>query len=255
MTTGGARWRVRRALLLLLLAAPVASAAGFEGSMSDRPDDVVTRDFRPYHAPTTDILSFSSRVLEGTTVEQRVEMAAPPSLATNSIIVRSWFRHSTNGSFYTLDLEVHSEAEPDVDRFVAYTRRDAFTNATQVEAQWRLEEATWVFTFDAAEVAPDAECFLPMVYAYLSGPHGSGAFDSIGMTGRPCETAPEPGNAPPGARTPRFPATASAADAAASSPPAGPAPGSRTPPPTLALGVFVLAGLAGAVWLARNQRR
>ena len=247
---------MRRLVLLLALLAPVASAAAFEGSMEDRVDDVVTRDFRPFHHPSTDILHVSSRVVEGTQVEQRVTMAAPPSLAENSIIVRSWFRNSTNGSFYTLDLEVHSETE-NVETFVAYTRRGAFENVTRVEATWAIDGNDWVFGFDATEVAPDAECFSPMVYAYLSGPEGSGAFDSIGMGGRPCATAPEPGNARPGSNTPRFPPIVVDMPDARSTPGAGPtveAPGSRTPAPGPSVVLTLLGTFAAAILLARSGR-
>lgn len=247
-----------RRLVLLALLAPLAAAQApafepFVGAMDDRPDDVVTRTFSPHEAPTTDILSFASRAVDGTRIEQRVTMAAPPSIAENSIIVRSWFRNATNGTFYTLDLEVHSEAE-DVDTFVGYTRRDAFENATEVNATWRIDGDAWVFGFDAAEVAPDAECFLPQVYAYLSGPEGSGAFDSIGMPGRPCSTSPEPGNAAPGSSTPRFPRLVAGIPPAEEEPaPTVERPGTRTPTPAPPL-VALLGVLAATTLIARSGR-
>lgn len=249
---------MRWPLALTVFALPLVAAQAFTpfvGEMTDRADDVVTRSFAPFHDPTTDILAFRSHVLEGTTIEQRVTMAAQPSLERNSIIVRSWFRNSTEGSFHTLDIEVHSAAE-DIPPFVAYTRRDAFENVTQVEATWVLDGNDWIFTFDAAQAAPDAECFLPQVYAYHSGPDGdeaNGAFDSIGMTGRPCATAPEPGNARPGSNTPRFPPIV-AGMPGREPPPPEPTfdpPGSRTPTPGVSLSALLLAALA-AVALRRR---
>lgn len=248
-----------RWLALVAVLAPLASAQAFTpfvGGMSDRADDVVTRAFDPYEAPSTDILNFSSRALEGTRIEQRVAMAAAPDFAKNSIIVRSWFRNSTGGSFYTLDLEVHSEAEG-LDAFVAYTRRGDFANVTQVNATWALEGSEWVFTFDANEAAPDATCFLPQVYAYLSGPEGSGAFDSVGMTGRPCATSPEPGNARPGSNTPRFPPIVAGMPDATPAPieePTVEPPGSRTPTPGLSFPLALMGVLAATTLIAPTGR-
>lgn len=250
-----------RWLLLAVLVLPLASAQGFEpfvGDLVDRPDDVVTRAFTLAHEPTTDIRNFTSRVLDGTRIEQRVEMAEAPSLAQNSIIVRSWFRNSTNGSFYVLDLEVHSEVEG-IGPFVSYTRRGAFENVTQVNATWALEGNVWTLTFDAAEVAPDAECFLPQLYAYFSGPENdtrNGYFDSVGAGGRPCATTPEPGNAAPGSRTPRFPqivAGIPTEERYAATPVE--APGTRTPTPGAALPITVAGGLLAALALARRPKK
>lgn len=250
-----------RWLLLAVLVLPSASAQGFEpfvGDLVDRPDDVVTRGFRPAQEPTTDIRNFTSRVLGGARIEQRVEMAEAPSLAQNSIIVRSWFRNSTNGSFYVLDLEVHSEAEG-VDPFVSYTRRGAFENVTPVNATWTLDENVWIFTFDAAEVAPDAECFLPQLYAYFSGFDNdtrNGYFDSVGAGGKPCATTPEPGSAAPDSRAPRFPrlvAGVPTEERAAATPVE--APGTRTPTPSAALPLTLVGVALAAFALARRPKK
>lgn len=240
-----------RLLVLAVLLLPLAAGAPFEGSMEDRANDVVTRDFRPFERPSTDILNVTSRIVEGTRVEQRVAMAAPPTVEENSIIVRSWFRNSTNGSFYTVDLEVHADAEQ-AETFVAYTRRGAFENVTRIDATWAIEGSEWVFTFDAAEAAPDAECFLPMVYAYFAGPDGAGAFDSIGMTGRPCATAPEPNDAAPGSNTPRFPSVVARVpdNARDEATPTVDAPGTRTPAPGASVALVLAA--VGVALLSRK---
>lgn len=236
----------------LLVLAPLAAAASepWVGELRDRADDVVTRERRPFAFPSSDILNFTSRRLEDGRVEQRVEMAEAPGLASNSIIVRSWFRNTTGATFYTLDLEVHGDAEK-VETFQAYARRDAFDNRSAVEATWRIEGASWVFGFDPSTFAPDAECFLPMVYAYVSGPEGSGAFDSIGMTGDPCETLPEPQPGKP--VDPNVPIVVrSPGGALDESAPTIEPPGSRTPSPGLSTALSVAAVLVVAL-LARRR--
>lgn len=240
---------LRPVLLALVLAAPLAAAEPFVGEMTDREGDVVTRSGRSFTFPSSDILGYSSRFVEGTRVEQRVTMAAPPSLSENSIIARSWFRNSTGSNFFVVDLEVHGDAE-NVDTFRAITRRGAFEDTAPIEATWAIDGSDWVFSFDAAKVAPDAQCFLPMIYAYVSGPEGSGAFDSLGMGGKPCRTAPEPQGlepyAPIVARTPT--PTPPEADEAPTVDP----PGTRTPAPGLGVAAALLA--VGALALARRPR-
>ena len=236
-------------IVTLVVSAPLALAQPFVGELTDRPDDVVTREFRRADHPSVDILAFRSRIVEGTQVEQRVTMAAPPSVDENSLIVRSWFRNSTNGSFYALDLEIHSTAEGR-ETFVAHARRGAFDNVTPVDATWSIEGNDWVFTFDAALVAPDAECFFPMIYSYLSGPPGSGASDQIGAR-EGCETAPEPANDAP--VVPRV-----SAEVVGDAPPAAPtaptveAPGSRTPAPAPSALLTLLGALGAAILVARR---
>lgn len=232
--------------LAVALLAPGALAAAFEGEMQDRADDVVSRDGSRVESPSTDIRRFVSTVANGR-VEQRVTMAGPPSVPDDSIIVRSWFRHSVNGTFYVVDLEVHGNAVGR-DVFRAYTRRDDFTNTSPIDATYGIDGNDWVFSFRVAQI-PDAECFLPMVYAYVPRA-GSDPFDSLGMSGRPCATSPEPA----GASFPNMVAGIPDAKTGQDAPPTVEPPGTRTPSPALttALG---LAGVALAVGFFRPWKR
>lgn len=235
------RWLV--ALFLLATLAPSAAAVSFEADLEDPRGDVEIEPGWAGDSATTDVLRFSSRV-NGTTVEQRVVMRAAPDPELESILIRNWFRNSTNGSFYVIDLELFA-GPPDVpERFQPITRRGAYENATPIEATYALEGATWIFRFDAS-VAPDAECFLPIVFAYRSHPRVS---DTLGMGGRPCETAPEP--EPTDGETPEETDPEATTDVAPDAVPAE-VPGSRSP----ALGLSIVGALLVIALLLALRRR
>ncbi|HVM45194.1 MAG TPA: hypothetical protein VM582_04605 [Candidatus Thermoplasmatota archaeon] len=228
------RWLV----LLVLLAPGAAAAASFEGEGSDAADDVRTPEGARYHSPSTDVRAFRSQVVDGV-VEQRVTMAAAPSVPGDSIVVRNWFRHSVDGSFHVVDLEVHGKRDaPEV--FRAFTRRNAYANVSPIDATYRIEGDAWVFAFDAA-VAPDAECYTGMVYAFLPAP-GLGPYDTAGMAGAPCATTWEPpiaGGAMPAAVVARTPTTPREAPSDVD------APGSRTPSAGISAALVVAALAVG----------
>lgn len=188
---------MRPLLLALVLLAPLAAAGvPFEAEVEDARDDVLSQEGKPVTAQSADILRLTSRV-EGERIVQRVEMAARPTAPSDSILVRSWFDDSTNGSFWVVDMEVRGELPAD-SRFRAVVRRGDFANATAIDdARWGVENATWIFDFPAAVVA-DAACFDPGAFAERQVRYGVPAFDSAYLEGaRRCRTAPEPQRAAP----------------------------------------------------------
>lgn len=185
---------MRRLLLAIVLLAPSAAAgAPFALDMEDARGDALDHDARPADAPSVDILRFSSTV-EGDRIVQRVEMAARPTAPADSILVRSWFDDSTNGTFWVVDMEVRGEAPPE-SKLRPIMRRGEFSNATYVDdVRWGVENATWVFDFPAS-IVDDARCFDPGVFAERSDRRGQ-AFDSLYLDERRCRTAPEPAGTP-----------------------------------------------------------
>ena len=239
---------MRALALLLVLAAPGALAVSFEVSVEDPPDDVRAADGRPLAFPTADILRLTS-AQEGDRIVQRVEVASPPRAPGDSILVRTWFQSSTNGSFHTVDLVVRGDAPSDA-RFRPVLRDGAFENVTPIEgARYGVENATWVFSFDAALLA-NATCFDPGAFTEHGQRAGFRGFDEAYVRGtRACATAREPEPEP---ATPPPPPTPSAPPPSPSTLP--PPPGSDVPTPAPGAWAALVAG-ALALTLRRSARR
>lgn len=185
-----------RKLLVLVLLAPLASAGvPFELDVEDPAGDVLAFDRTPVDYPSGDILRLRSSVSNGT-VRQEVEMRARPMAPDDSILLRSWFDDSENGSFHVVDMEVRGDEPDAAARFKPLMRRGDFYNATHVEgARYGLVNATWVFEFPAALVE-NATCFDPGAFAEHSPPQRTRlpqGFDSAYLANeRRCVTALEP---------------------------------------------------------------
>lgn len=236
--------RVRSLLLLLLLVVPSASAGvpfvlSYEDPVGDNP------------AASADVVRFESSVRDGL-VTQRVTMAAPPDPVQDTLILRSWFHNSTNGSFHVLDLEIHAHADGDA-KFRAFVRRDAFENVTEVAATHTVDGDAWVFFF-AEDLVADASCFDPIVWAQHEPENGSWSADQGGIGTRYCRVRGDPpipstpASSPIGIRAPRDPPTLiEVPPRATTSAPAGERiapPGSAIPPisPWVFLGLVVVVG-------------
>lgn len=231
--------------IALLLAVPLASAGvAFELELDDAPGDVLTMDRRPVDYASGDILAIRSTVVNGTLVMQEVEMRARPVAPDDSILLRSWFRDSENGTFYVIDMEVRGDAPDPAERFLPVMRRGDFHNATHVEgARYGLRDATWLFEFPAA-IVEDATCFDPGAFAEHSPPQRTRlpqGFDSAYLADeRRCVTALEPAQPIPPAPIIGVPPP----------PPEPSPPGSVTPTP---IGAWVvLAGILVALVLRRR---
>jgi hypothetical protein len=227
---------VQRALLLLVLLAPGAAAqVSFELAYDDRAGDVA--------APSVDVLRFRARVVNGTMLEERVEMAARPTAPEDTIILRNWFRDSENGSFHVIDLEVHGQAGFAGERFRAIARRGDFENVTEVEATYGVDGDAWVFQFDVSLLA-DATCFDPLVWAQHYAGEGAPVVDQAFLAERACRTRGDPPLPVPRSIQGSIPqATPS---------PTLEAPGSRSPAPGPGLVALLLA--AGATTLILRSR-
>lgn len=187
-----------RSLVLLVLLLPGAAAGvAFETDVEDAAGDVVTMDGAVVAVPSADILRIRSEILQnGTRVRQSVEMGARPIAPDDSILLRSWFHDSVNGSFHTIDMEVRG-SEPDVEkRFKPIMRRGDFYNTTFLNATYGLSGSTWIFEFPA-DLVEDATCFDAGAFSEHSPairtrrPQG---FDSAYLPTRACVTAEEPGD-------------------------------------------------------------
>ena len=228
------RWAV--ALILVVLAAPAVSAAvPFTREYTDPVGD--------NEAPSADVVRVTSSVEAGV-VTQRVEMAAAPDLALDTVILRSWFHDSTNGSFHVVDLEVHAGAPPE-EKFRSLVRRGGFEDVTPIDATWSVEGNAHVFTFSESHVA-DAACFDPIVWAQHEPPDGTWSADVGGVGTRYCRVRGDPTDEPAPRATPEPPAAGAQA--------VGGQPGTSQPPisPWLVLGVALAAVvLTHRIWRRR----
>lgn len=173
--------------LLLALLPSAAAAVAFVLEYDDPRGDV--------WAASADVVRVASDVADGV-VTQRVEMAAAPNLTHDTLILRSWFHNSTNGSFHVVDLEIHAGREED-QKFRALVRRGAFENTSALSATWSVEGNAWVFAFPEAAVA-DATCFDPIVWAQHEPENGSWTTDQAGIGTRYCRVRGDPSPAPTG---------------------------------------------------------
>lgn len=236
-----------RWLLALVLLAPTAQAGvPFEIELADPTGDVITPGGGKASYPSADFVSFTSRVI-GDRVEQRLTVAAPPTAPEDTVLLRNWFRDSENGTFYTIDMEVRGFEPDPAQRFYPLMRRGSFYNATHIgDATYRLENATWIFTFSTSW-AEDGTCYDPGAFSRHIVGRAEGA-DAIFLTKeRRCRTSSEPSDPPP----PAFPnariVTPSAAAAAQEE-----APGTKTPTPGApAWTILVLLACVGL--LARRR--
>lgn len=236
-----------RWLLALVLLVPGAQAGvPFEIELDDPAGDVIRPDGEDAPYPSADIRSLVSRVADGR-VEQRIRMEAAPRAPEDTILLRSWFHNSTNGSFWTIDMEVRGfETNPE-QRFHPIMRRGDFFNATFLsDATYALDGDTWVFTFAESWVA-DGTCFDPGVFSRHIVGRSEGADALFLARERRCLTAREPDTpAPPIAPVAGAPPPAAAAT------PTQEAPGSRTPTPGApALVAVAIGALALALWRRR----
>lgn len=234
---------MRLLLLAALLLLPGASAAvAFDITLADARADVVTEEREPVAYARADIVSFTSSD-EGDRIVQRIEMAATPAPPADSILVRSWFHDSTNGTFFVVDMEVRGDSAQIEHRFRPVVRRGSFYNTSAVDARWGVDGTTWVFDFDARAVA-DATCFDPGVFSeHTPTEGGDTGFDSVYPAGpRRCRTAAEPNTPPPPVQV-SMPAGTNAAPADA--------PGSGTPTP----GAGAALAVASLAMLAITRRR
>lgn len=234
-------------LLLLVLALPgVAAGVPFEVAFEDAAGDVRGMQGQLLtSAPSVDILRFTSTVENGTVV-QRVTMAARPVAPDDSILVRSWYANSTNGSFHTIDLEIRGQEADVTKRFHPYRREGDFYNVTFLDARWGVEGNTWVFAFDAALVE-NATCFDAGVFAShqprMSKREPEGFDDAYRRDVRSCLTSMEPAPAVP------VPPLVVGIPTA---PSVQEAPGSRAPTP--GPGVVVVLGLVAGLTVLRSRR-
>lgn len=181
-------------LFLALLAPTAAAGAPFVAELTDARGDVLGIDGAPVDAPSADVLSLRSEVVNGTIV-QRVELAARPIAPDDSILLRNWYADSENGSWHVIDLEVDGAAPEPSQRFKPFRREGAFENVTVIDARYGLENATWVFAFDASLVA-DATCFDPGAFVEHTPPARTRqpqGFDDVYDKTRACVTTVEPG--------------------------------------------------------------
>jgi len=239
---------VRILLLAALLLAPTAAAAvAFEAEFTDARGDVATGESLRVAYPRADIVRFSSRV-EGERVVQIVEMAGIPAPPADSILVRSWFHDSVDGSFFVVDMEVRGDSSMIEHRFRPLVRRGSFYNVSAIDARWGVEGTTWVFDFDARS-AQDASCFDPGVFSeHTPATGGPTGFDVAYLAGaRRCQTAPEPYTPPPPVQV--------AVPSATPAPTLTDAPGSRAPAPESGAWLALGALAAGAFMLRRSARR
>lgn len=212
--------RARATARVLLLASLLLGALGWTPSAS-----AGVAFERTYEDPVgdhavagTDIVRFTSSVAEGV-VTQRVEMAGPPDALRDTLIVRSWFHDSRNGSFHTVDLEVHARAEPS-EKLRALVRNGSFDDTTPLAASWTIEGNAWVFTF-SEETVQDATCFDPIVWAQHEPDEGSWSNDVGGIGTRYCRVRGDP------APSPQAPMQSEAPERT----PPGPTPAERVPLP------------------------
>lgn len=245
---GMVRWARVRWLVALVLLAPLASAgAPFEMEFDDAVGDVEPADSRASRVdhPSADIVAFRSSVVDGKVI-QRVTMASRPLAPDDSILVRSWYHNSTNGSFHVIDMEVRGDEPDPAKRFQPVRREGSFYNVSPLEATYGLDNTTWVFAFEASLVH-DATCFDAGVFSehFPSSNRAVGGMDSAYLrTARHCRTAQEP--------APQVP-IAPAIRVGVPTPPAGtPAPGSETPTPGLAVGSVAAAVALVAIFRTRR---
>lgn len=231
------RWPL--ALALVLLAPTAAAGVPFVLELEDAGGDVKDPNGTPRDFPSADILSFRSEVVNGSVV-QRVRMAATPKAPEDVMFVRSWFHNSSNGSFWTIDMEVRGSEQPDK-RFIPLMRRDSFHNATYLgDAKYTVENrTTWVFTFNASLVE-DATCFDPGIFSEHHPNVRTGlpqSFDALYLPPerRQCLTTEEPGTPLPPPIRFNIPSVSAEA------------PGSEAPTPgpgvLVAVGALVVAAL------------
>lgn len=224
-------------VLVFLLAEPGAIAAvPFVADYTDPQGDI--------EAASSDVVRVTSSVAGGV-VTQRVEMAAPPDPARDTLILRSWFHNSTNGSFDVVDLEFHASGG-----WRAIVRRDTFDNVTNVAnaSTYAVEGYAHVFTFPASLVA-DATCFDPIVWAQHRLVEDDRAIVDVGGVGaRACRTRGDPAVSEPG--PPLVPVVTGAFV-----PPDAPrveAPGTRAPPPGPAT-LFAIGIILGIAFLVGRR--
>lgn len=233
-------------LLLILLLLPVASAgAPFVADLQDHAGDTVDRQGRPFPAQSADILRFTSEVVDDVVV-QRVTVAKTPQPPADWLLVRSWFANSSNGSYHALDLEVTPRPQVESDWVEGWIRDGSYFEPRRVEIEWRVENDTWVFTFNQSEVA-DATCFDPGVFT-----RGSGGEDALYPARRRCVQIAEP-TPPPPTGTPQVNVNIIDTPPSRAQPtPTVEPPGSRTPTPGVGAAI-VLAMVAAAAVLARRR--
>lgn len=236
------RWVAGALVALLLLPVASAQASLLEIELDDHAGDTVDRRGRRVEAPGADILRFTSAV-ENAIVIQRVEMNGTPQPPYDWILVRSWFANSTNGSYHTVDIEVTPTPRERGQWVQALIRDGDYFAAKRLPLEWRIENATWVFAFDALAVA-NATCFDPGIFT-----KGFGGEDALYANQRGCVQTSEP--ATPTGPPPRLNVSI-VGDAPAQATPSVEPPGSRTPTPALPVGALALVGLGLA--LARRRR-
>lgn len=238
-----------RWLFALVLIAPTAQAGvAFEIELEDKTGDVITQRGGTAPYASADVLKLTSRVV-GERVEQRVEMAAKPTAPEDTILLRNWFHNSTNGTFWTMDMEVRGFEPDPAARFHPIMRRGDFANATYVaDATYALDNATWVFTFPVSWI-DDASCFDPGAFSRHIPARSTGmpeGADALFLTKeRRCLTAREPDAPLP----PAIP-VAGVPSAPAATPTVAP-PGSEAPTPGAAA-LVAIGALALAAWRRRG---
>jgi hypothetical protein len=235
--------------MLLGVLLPIAAAGvPFEMAYEDPAGDVQSTDSRATRVdhPSSDIIAFDSSVVDGRVI-QRVTMAARPTAPEDSILVRSWYRNSTNDSFHVIDMEVRGDVPEPSQRFQPVRREGSFYNASAIEAHYGLDDATWIFDFDE-DLVEDASCFDAGVFSEYtpSSRRVPGGMDSAYLrTARFCATAEEPAPEPDvlGLRV-----------GMPSPPPAEEPPGTRAPAPSVEpILVVTLVGI-GALLRTRRSR-
>lgn len=241
--------RAPLALALALALAPLATAGiPPEADIADASGDVRTPEGTVADYPSIDILRVTSTLVNDTTVIQRVQMASRPVAPDDSIVLRSWYDDSENGSFHVIDMEVRGNEPDTAQRFKPVRREGSFDNVTYLgETRYGLDNATWVFEFPASLLA-DATCFDVGAFSQHSPPQRTRqpmGFDSAYTRERACVTAEEP--AP---EVPLAPVRVGVPTPAAASAPAP--PGSVTPTP---LGAWVPLGALLMALLVRHKAR
>lgn len=227
-------------LVFVLVLGAARAGVAFEMTIPDEPNDTVAMDGQHVDVPEADILNLSSRVV-GDIIEQRVEMKLKPAAPDDSILVRNWYANSTNGSWHTLDLEVRGDAPDPAQRFHPWIREGAFENVTQVDAQYGIENTSWVFRFNASLVA-NASCFDPGAFAEHTPRHGVQGLDAVyALHQRFCRQTQEPRAPTPPPIVVNVPSPS----------PLPEAPGSKTPTPFPAP-LALAAGLLAALWIRRR---